>query len=146
MNYPEAVMELKPSKIAPGQVGLFALKDFTKNQIIVDKNIWDESRLISWNEFGTIDPITQKKLVDFCYKADEGIFAPQNINQLKIAYYFNHSCEPNSYSDSEDNYRAKRDIKTGEEFTIDVEALMKKTVIEFECHCGSPKCRKTIKI
>ena len=39
-----------------------------------------------------------------------------------------------SIVDTSDNYRAKRDIKAVEEFTLDVEALMRKTVIEFECH------------
>ncbi|MBF0555920.1 MAG: SET domain-containing protein-lysine N-methyltransferase [Nitrospirae bacterium] len=146
MKYTEAVVELKPSKIVPTQVGLFALKDFKENEIIADKYTWDESRLISWNEFETLDHITKNKLVDFCYKTDEGIYAPQNINKINIAYFINHSCDPNSYCDSEDNYRATRDIKTGEEFTIDVEALMKKTVIEFKCHCGSPKCRKIVRI
>ncbi|MEI6528597.1 MAG: SET domain-containing protein-lysine N-methyltransferase [bacterium] len=146
MNYPKAVVELKPSKVVPGQVGLFALKDFHQNEVIIDKGAWDESRLITWDEFETIDPITKRKLVDFCYKADEGIYAPQNINRLNMAYFFNHNCEPNSYSDEDGNYIAKRDISIGEEFTIDVEALMKKTVISFECHCGSPKCRKLIRI
>lgn len=145
-HYPKAVIELKPSKVVPGQVGLFALKDFTKNEIIIEKTAWDMSRLITWPEFETLDHITKKKLVDFCYKTDKGIHAPQNINSINITYFFNHSCDPNSYPDSKGNYRAKRDIKIGEEFTCDVEVLMKRTVIDFECHCGSPKCRKIIKM
>jgi uncharacterized protein len=146
MNYPKAILELKPSKVIPGEVGLFALKNFKKNEIIVDKSSWDESRIIKWDEFEALDPITKRKLIDFCYKTEEGVHAPENINKLNMAYYFNHNCDPNSYSDSDGNYMAKRDIESGEELTIDVEALMKKTVIEFECHCGSPNCRKIIKI
>jgi SET domain-containing protein len=146
MNYPSAIIELKPSKIAPGQVGLFALKDFNKEEVIIGKETWDESRLISWKEFETLDSATKDKLANFCYKTAEGIHAPKNINKLNIAYFFNHSCDPNSYSDSDGNYIAKRDIVVGEEFTIDVEALMEKTIIEFECHCDSLKCRKIIKI
>jgi SET domain-containing protein len=65
---------------------------------------------------------------------------------INMGYFFNHNCEPNSYSDEDGNYLAKRDIINGEEFTIDVEALMKKTVISFECHCGSKNCRKIVRI
>ena len=85
-------------------------------------------------------------MIDFCYKTEKGIYAPQNINGLNMAYFFNHSCNPNSYSDSDGNYMASRDVKAGEEFTIDVEALMKKTAISFKCHCGSKNCRKIINI
>ncbi|MDD3813435.1 MAG: hypothetical protein PHZ02_02225 [Desulfocapsaceae bacterium] len=145
-HYPKAVIELKPSKIVPGQVGLFALTDFEEHEIIIEKTAWNFDRLITWPEFETLDHNTKRKLVDFCYKTDKGIYAPQNINYLNIAYFFNHCCDPNSYCDSKGNYRARRHIKIGEEFTIDVEALMKKTAIDFECHCGSPQCRKIIRI
>lgn len=146
MKYPKAIIELKPSKLVSGEVGLFSLKKFSKGEIIVPSTYWDESRLISWEEFKDIDEITRKKLINFCYKTDEGIFAPQDINRLNMGYFFNHSCDPNSYSDEAGNYIAKRDIIENEEFTIDVEALMKKTVISFECHCGSKNCRKIVNI
>lgn len=141
-----ATMEMRPSKIVSGEVGLFALKNFKKGEVIVDKTAWDESRLMSWEEFETLDSNTQKKLADFCYKTSDGVHAPQNINRINIQYFFNHHCDPNSYLDNEGNYIAKRDIKIGEEFTIDVEATMEKTIKEFQCHCGSPKCRKIIRI
>ena len=146
MSYPKAIIELKPSKLVLGQVGLFALKDFKKGEVIVSKKYWDESRLISWDEFETIDPITKDKLTDFCYKTEDGVYAPQNINMINMGYFFNQSCDPNSYSDEDGNYMAKRDIENGEEFTIDVEALMKKTIVSFDCHCGSANCRKKVRI
>lgn len=146
MNYPRAIVELRPSKIILGEVGLFALKDFKKNEIVIDKSAWDESVLISWNEFETLDADTRKKLTDFCYKTDEGIYAPKDINRINIEYFFNHQCDPNAYCDSDGNYIARRDINIGEEFTIDVEASMKKTIKEFICGCGSRKCRHIIKI
>lgn len=144
--YTEVKFELRPSKVIPGQVGLFALKDFAANEIIVDPSFWDESRLISWQEFNTLDDLTKTALTNFCYKDDEYVYAPADINKIKIAYFFNHSCDPNSFSDTDGNYIASRKINAGEEFTIDVEKLMKKTVKEFKCICGSPNCRGIVRI
>lgn len=146
MNYPEIKFEARPSKVVLGQVGLFALKKFKKDEIIIDKTFWDETKFISWEEYDLLDLKTKESLENFCYKDDKGIYAPQNINKINIAYFFNHSCEPNSYSDEDGNYIASRDIENAEEFTIDVESLMKKTVKEFICNCGSEKCRKIIRI
>ena len=145
-NYPKAIFELKPSIVSKGQVGLFALKDFDRGEIIVSSDYWDESVLIPWYEFEEIDPITKNKLIDFCYKTEEGVHAPQNINKINIAYFFNHSCEPNSFTDKDGNYIANKNIKIGTEFTIDLESLMEKTCTSFECECGSINCRKIIKI
>lgn len=111
--YPKAVIELKPSKIVPGQVGLFALTDFEEHEIIIEKTAWDLDRLITWPEFETLDHITKRKLVDFCYKTNKGIYAPQNINALNIAYFINHSRDPDLCCDSKGNYIARRHINNG---------------------------------
>lgn len=146
MNYTKAIFELKPSLVSVGQVGLFALKDFNMGEIIVSSDYWDESVIIPWDEFEKIDEITKGKLIDFCYKTEEGVHAPQNINKLNIAYFFNHHCEPNAYTDEDGNYIANQTIKKGTEFTIDLETLMKKTYTTFVCGCGSENCRKIINI
>ena len=66
---------------------------------------------------------------------------------LKISYFLNHSCDPGVFCDDVTyDYIANRNIKTGEELTIDVEALMKKHIFSFECHCGSKNCRKIVRI
>lgn len=145
-NYQKVLFELRPSVISKGQVGLFALKDFKKNEIVVSSDYWDEGDLISWKDFEEIDSHTKESLINFCYKTKEGIHAPKNINKINIAYFFNHSCEPNCFSDEEGNYIANKDIQENTEFTIDVEKLMEKTVKSFECTCGSDKCRKIVRI
>ena len=60
--------ELRPSKIIPGEVGLFSLREFTEGDIIVENSNWDESRLITWDEFEKIDDSTKRQLIYFCYK------------------------------------------------------------------------------
>lgn len=61
------------------------------------------------------------------------------------AELINHSCDPNLYSwvtKGHILYMAKRDIKPGEELTIDYR--FSKNVEKVSCKCGSPKCRGTI--
>ena len=145
-SYPKAKFELRPSKIVPNEVGLFSLRSFSKGDVVISHSSWDESRFITWDELKDIDPSTKRQLMYFCYKDDEGVHAPQDINKINIGYFSNHSCDPNLVPNKQDDFVAKKDIFVGEELTIDVEALMKKPVFEFDCKCGSPVCRKKVKI
>lgn len=144
--YPKAIYELRASAIAPGQVGLFSLESFKKGSVVINKTNWDEGRLIPWNEYETLDSSTQRQLIYFCYKTEEGIHAPADINKLNIGYFVNHSCDPLLICDSNGDYIALKDIGLNEELTIDVEELMQKTIHSFECSCGAKNCRKVIKI
>lgn len=57
--------------------------------------------------------------------------------------YVNHSCEPNCRSTGFDLEIAVRDIHVGEQLTDDYGSL--NVDYEFECVCGLPRCRKTIR-
>ena len=61
------------------------------------------------------------------------------------AEYINHSCEPNLYScifKGHILYISKREIRRGEELTVDYR--FSKKIERVPCLCGSPKCRGTI--
>jgi SET domain-containing protein len=63
------------------------------------------------------------------------------------AEYINHSCDPNLRSrilKGHILYMSARDIKRGEELTIDYR--FDKKVAKVLCKCGSPKCRGTINV
>jgi uncharacterized protein len=63
------------------------------------------------------------------------------------AEYINHSCEPNLAAriiKGHILYMSLRDIKPGEELTIDYRFDRK--VEKVPCRCGSPKCRGTINL
>lgn len=141
-----AKFELRPSKIIDGEVGLFSLREFKSGDVVVEHSNWDESNLIGWEEFGELDVATKRQLIFFCYKDERGIHAPQDINKINIGYFSNHSCNPNLIPNDSDDFIAKRDIHINDELTIDVEALMEKTIFEFDCKCGDVKCRKKIRI
>ncbi len=63
------------------------------------------------------------------------------------AEYINHSCDPNLVSRIVKGhilYISARDIRKGEELTIDYR--FEKRVEKVHCRCGSPKCRGTINV
>src|SRR3972149_10412996 len=58
--------------------------------------------------------------------------------------FINHSCEPNAGLDGQVVIRAMRDIDPGEEVTIDYAMVDGDPRDDFECLCGSPRCRRTV--
>jgi SET domain-containing protein len=63
------------------------------------------------------------------------------------AQYINHCCEPNLVARIVKGhilYLSLRDIKPGEELTVDYH--FDKKVEKVPCHCGAAKCRGTINI
>ena len=61
------------------------------------------------------------------------------------AEFINHSCDPNLYSCNFKGhivYMSKREIRRGEELTVDYR--FSKKIEKVPCHCGSAKCRGTI--
>ncbi len=55
----------------------------------------------------------------------------------------NHSCDPNTqYSGL--NVIAKKEIKKGEELTLDYTSFLNNEMESFICNCGAPNCKKVI--
>ncbi len=144
--YPHARYELRPSRMLPDQVGLFALMPFRAEEVVAPYSDFDESRLITWEELETLDETTRYKVMQYCYKDKKGIHAPKNINAIRICYFINHSCDPNLYCNKNGDFIALRDISAREELTADLEKNMKRTCLEFTCGCGSKQCRKIVRI
>ena len=60
-------------------------------------------------------------------------------------HYINHSCQPNSFMKilyGHIQFYALRDIRPGEEITIDYEYTLHSD--KKRCYCGAPTCRGTI--
>lgn len=110
------------------------------------------------------DKVGMTYLFDMDFGAGEDHSVEYVIDSFLLgnaSHFFNHSCEPNLnvyavYHDSAnpDFHRlaffAKRNIKKGEELTIDYQggggSMTDSTSSKgkFACHCESPKCRKWI--
>jgi hypothetical protein len=62
--------------------------------------------------------------------------------------FVNHSCDPNSglrINGTDVRLIAIREIKTAEQITFDYSTTMDEDDFEFDCLCGSPKCRGKIR-
>jgi SET domain-containing protein len=59
--------------------------------------------------------------------------------------YLNHSCNPNSSIKGMVTMVALRDIKEGEEITIDYAVVEGDDMWEMHCFCGEKNCRKVIR-
>lgn len=59
--------------------------------------------------------------------------------------YLNHSCEPNSGIKGKVAMMATKNIKEGEEITVDYSIIEGDEMWQMPCNCGSKKCRKIIK-
>jgi SET domain-containing protein len=58
--------------------------------------------------------------------------------------FVNHSCDPNAGMDGQIAIVAMRDIKPGEEVTIDYAMVDGDPRDTFECLCSSPNCRELV--
>jgi len=111
---------LAPSKIHG--VGVIAIKNIPKNTSIFSgdedsKMVWIEKKKIS------DEPKEIKKLYeDFCVtrkkKGRIEYGCPENFNTLTVAWYLNHSEKPNVYCGKDYLFYSLRDIKKGEELTV----------------------------
>ncbi len=75
--------------------------------------------------------------------SDDFFIVPASNEEIKEQGIFNHSCEPNVGFNSSVTMVAIRDIEPSEELVMSY-AFMESDFEAFECHCGSPFCRKII--
>jgi SET domain-containing protein len=75
----------------------------------------------------------------------DGRFSLDGARGGNGTHYINHSCDPNGYMKTLHGhvlFFARRDIKAGEEITIDYEQTLLPN--SRRCHCGAKNCRGTI--
>jgi uncharacterized protein len=79
---------------------------------------------------------------------DDDVFEvfTKEIADSDPTYFQNHSCDPNSWMGDEVTISARRDIRAGEELTIDyvMFEMNESHVITENCTCGSSNCRKRV--
>lgn len=108
--------------------GLFTLRSFKKDESLYSLR---KGRIVNHDEIQNLSEFEKIHLDQIGKDEYEIIESP--------GCYINHSCEPNVEEKDRTGY-ALRDIKKGEEITIDYDNI---AYLEepFECHCGSKNCR-----
>jgi len=99
-------------------VGLFAIRDIPKGTYIFP----DDNEELVWihrDELSRLSPEQRKLYDDFCIVKGDFYGCPRSFNELTPAWYLNESASPNVGCDSEYRFFAIRDIKKGEELTVD---------------------------
>lgn len=115
---------LRPSKIAKRGIGAFAIREIKKGKRIFPADptemVWvEKSKLPS-------KPKAIRELYeDFAVRKTDGndskmrYGCPVNFDRLTVSWYLNHSREANCGCDDNYNFYALRNIKEGEELTVD---------------------------
>ena len=103
--------------------GVFALRDFERGDVILQ---FERGRVVHANELATLTPWERKHLGELTADTGQVLPAPR--------CYLNHACAPNAISSS-DTVRAWRDIRAGEEITIDYRL---NALDDWEMRCACP--------
>lgn len=140
-------LQMGPSRIHIGGVGVFAVCDIPKGQKMAE-GLYEEDfqNLLPWEIFEECDPDVQEKIMAFCVGTSEGFVPPPDFdfNKLSIEWYLNHSCNGNCGFDEEGDFVAVRDIPKGEEISYDYGLVESNPRFSMRCTCGSLTCRHLI--
>ena len=111
--------------------GVFAAKDFKKNEVVLD---WSSSPVLTSKQVKEVSEEDQKYVY---YDKNKYILVEAP------ARFVNHSCDPNTFIKGFCGI-AKRDIQKGEEITEDY-SKENNPDFKMECNCGSKNCKGIIK-
>jgi len=109
---------LMPSKI--DGVGVFAIRNIPKNTNIFGRDCAEneENNFIDEKKIDKINPALKKLYDDFCTVENNYYNCPKNFNLLTVSWYVNHSGKPNVVHGEDGNFISLREIKKGEELTV----------------------------
>jgi len=118
LPHTNSYVRLKPSSIPGAGIGVFAIKEIPKNTIVFQ---FDNSEIkwIKKEDISELDPEVQEMYKHFAVEKDGMLGAPKHFNQMTPAWYINHSYNPNCGCDKNYDFYTLRDIKKGEELTVD---------------------------
>ena len=128
--------------------GVYATVPIAEGELVIEY----KGEIITWNEAlqrHPHDPSDPNHTFFFHLDELHVIDAKVGGNSSR---WINHACKPNCGADVEDGrifIRARRNIEPGEELFYDYGLVMDerhtaKLKKQFECRCGTPKCRGTM--
>ena len=147
MSVPEVRIELRPSFIDRGGVGVFAVRDISKGQKVAEGiEESDFQNIVPWGFLEGCEPQFTRRVASFCVGTPEGFIPPPGFgfNKLSIDWYLNHSCEGNCGFDDVGDFVAIRHVNEGEELSYDYGLVESNPRFRMPCTCGSVRCRGVI--
>jgi uncharacterized protein len=144
-KFVDTIIELKPSHIQG--VGVFAARDLKKGEVIAEGiHEKDYKTLVPWAEFESYDPTLRQRVLDYCIGTPAGFIPPDDFdfNALSIAWYFNHSCDPNLGFNDKGDFTAIVDVPIGQELTYDYGCSDSNPAFLLNCSCGTTRCRHKV--
>lgn len=121
------------------QLGVFATDSIKANELVAILG----GRIYSSEELNGLSEVVPHMKSFSIQVADGFHLASNSFTAIDDASRFNHSCEPNVGLKGQIVLLARRDIRTGEELTIDYETTQT-DMIPFSCKCQSINCRGKI--
>lgn len=145
MNFPEVLIEIRPSKIVGG-VGVFAVRDIKRGEKVIGQSGVDFNEAVPWSEFEKLDDKLKQMVLSFCFGTPAGFIAPENLdfNDLSVTCFLNHSCDGNVGFDEAGNFIAIKDIARDKELMYDYALAEANPNFRLACQCGAKNCRKVI--
>jgi uncharacterized protein len=135
LTYRSPKTEVRASSIHG--TGLFARYAIANREIVAGKG----GHVLSRAQWAALEPALGSAEIQI---AEDLFIAPvRSDHRDGSMLYTNHSCDPNLAIQGQIVLVAMRDIAAGEELTIDW-ATTDDGDYEMECHCGSPRCRRTV--
>jgi len=118
---------------------LFAIEPIAKGELVLDFTAYKD-RYVTTQEADHL----YAGGFDHLLQVDDDRFILTVQGDEPTAYgHVNHSCDPNCGIHGSFEFVAMRDIKLGEEITIDY-AMIDSSDYKIECKCGSSLCRSII--
>lgn len=122
--------------------GLFATQNIKKGELVIEY----VGEKIDNEEADRRERINDETGTTYIFVYEDGTFCVDGAVGGNDSRYVNHSCNPNmriDFVDGHINYYANRDIKAGEELTIDYAYDYEPGYIA-PCFCKSSNCRGMI--
>jgi D-alanine-D-alanine ligase len=119
--------------------GVYATREILANELVF-KGEEQAQRITTRRHVAeTWSPEEKEIFRHYAYPLSKEVFLLWDENPAEWAPQ-NHSCDPNTAYDGL-NVIAIRDIKKGEELTLDYTSFLDEHMEPFHCRCGSPRCK-----
>ena len=111
-------------------IGVFAIRAIPKGADPLRCMSPNKEVSIHSKDIKKLDKSVKELIKTFCYyKDDEVLVSTMGLNTMNIAFYLNHSKEPNVRMKKDESFEALRDIAEGEELLMDYDKSFGETHI-----------------